>query len=228
MKRSEIKDLYNQSDSALRLLKCMALILPYCNGEQATAEATQKAAAQAAALWNPVKVMCDYMIDDGSIDMTERLQNIKAEVSQIELSVAKMGYSKEQMPLLLNCRAIINQIKDMEAWTANNLQPHHEELPEDLNTDEAKGYLQRLVDHKFCDINYHWNKDKTKYQATQAAHHISFLLWGSNKWKPFETLWRFNNMAGIYNKMFQANDDSIKEIDGLFPENAPPTITKFK
>lgn len=132
MKRSEIKDLYNQSDSALRLLKCMALILPYCNGEQATAEATQKAAAQAAALWNPVKVMCDYMIDDGSIDMTERLQNIKAEVSQIELSVAKMGYSKEQMPLLLNCRAIINQIKDTEAWTANNPQPQqkHTEAPQ--------------------------------------------------------------------------------------------------
>ena len=109
-----------------------------------------------------------------------------------------------------------------------SLQPQHKELPEDLNTENAKSYLQRLVDQKFCDINYHWNKEKTKYQATQAAHHISFLLWGSNKWKPFETLWRFNNMAGIYNKMFQANDDSIKEIDGLFPENAPPTITKFK
>jgi len=123
MKRSEIKDLYNQSDSALRLLKAIALLLPYCNGEQATAEATQKAAAQAANLWNPVKVMCDYMIDDGSIDMTGRLQNIKAEVSQIELSVAKMGYSNERMPLLLNCRAIINQIKDMEAWTTDTPEP---------------------------------------------------------------------------------------------------------
>lgn len=122
MKRSEIKDLYDQSDSALKLLKAMALLLPYCNGEQATAEATQKAADQAAALWNPVKIMCDYMIDDGSIDMTERLQNIKAEVSRIELSVAKMGYSKVRMPLMLNCRAIINQIKDMEAWTTNNTE----------------------------------------------------------------------------------------------------------
>ena len=132
MKRSEIKDLYNQSDSALRLLKVTASLLPYCNGVQATAEATQTAAAQAANLWNPVKVMCDYMIDDGSIDMTERLQNIKAEVSQIELSVAKMGYSKEQMPLLLNCRAIINQIKDMEAWTTDNPEPQqkHTEAPQ--------------------------------------------------------------------------------------------------
>lgn len=132
MKRSEIKDLYNQSDSALRLLKAIALLLPYCNGEQATAEATQKAAAQAANLWNPVKVMCDYMINDGSIDMTERLQNIKAEVSQIELSVAKMGYSNERMPLLLNCRAIINQIKDMEAWTTDNPEPQqkHTEAPQ--------------------------------------------------------------------------------------------------
>ena len=123
MKRSEIKDLYNQSNEALKLLKAMALLLPYCNGEQVAAEATQKAAAQAAALWNPVKAMCDYMIDGGSTDMTERLQDIKAEVSQIELSVAKMGYSKERMPLLLNCRAIINQIKDMEAWTANSTEP---------------------------------------------------------------------------------------------------------
>ena len=132
MKRSEIKDLYNQSDSALRLLKAIALLLPYCNGEQATAEATQKAAAQAANLWNPVKVMCDYMIDDGSIDMTGRLQNIKAEVSQIELSVAKMGYSNERMPLLLNCRAIINQIKDMEAWTTDTPEPQqkHTEAPQ--------------------------------------------------------------------------------------------------
>lgn len=132
MKRSEIKDLYNQSDSALRLLKAIALILPCCNGEQATAEATQKAAAQAANLWNPVKVMCDYMIDDGSIDMTERLQNIKAEVSQIELSIAKMGYSNERMPLLLNCRAIINQIKDMEAWTNKTPEPQqkHTEAPQ--------------------------------------------------------------------------------------------------
>lgn len=109
-----------------------------------------------------------------------------------------------------------------------SLQPQHKELPEDLNTENAKSYLQRLVDQKFCDINYHWNKDKTKYQAAWAAHNISLLLWGSNKWKPFEILWGFNNMAGIYNKMFQANDDSIKEIDGLFPENAPPTISKFK
>ena len=139
MKRSEIKDLYNQSDSALKLLKAIALLLPYCNGEQATAEATQKAAAQAAALWNPVKVMCDYMIDDGSIDMTERLQNIKAEVSQIELSVAKMGYSKEQMPLLLNCRAIINQIKDMEAWTANNPQPQQKHIEAPQQPNEGSG-----------------------------------------------------------------------------------------
>lgn len=169
--------------------------------------------------------------------VTELFKNYKAEKTRIACNyqVEHRTMMAERYLLLIRCiadklREIPIQIYDEQIYNylLINSEPQHEELPEDLNTDEAKGYLQRLVDHKFCDINYHWNKDKTKYQATQAAHHISFLLWGSNKWKPFETLWRFNNMAGIYNKMFQANDDSIKEIDGLFPENAPPTITKFK
>ena len=56
-----------------------------------------------------------------------------------------------------------------------SLQPQHEELPEDLNTDEAKGYLQRLVDHKFCDINYHWNKDNKDKQKDLEDSTFNFL-----------------------------------------------------
>ena len=121
MKKSEIKDLYNQSDSALRMLKAMTLILPYAKGDKAI----YKAIDIAACLVNIVKAMCDYMIDDGSTDMTERLQVIKSEATQIESNVAKMGYSKERVALMLNCRAIINNIKDMEEWTANRVEPQH-------------------------------------------------------------------------------------------------------
>ncbi len=125
MKKSEIKDLYNQSDSALRMLKAMTLILPYAKGDKTIIEAIDTAAH----LVTIVKTMCDYMIDDGSTDMRERLQVIKSEATQIESNVAKMGYSKERFALMLNCRAIINNIKDMEEWTANGVEPQHE-VPE--------------------------------------------------------------------------------------------------
>ncbi len=136
MKRSEIKDLYNQSDAALRELKYKTLILPY-SSDQVIAENILKAAAQAAELWKPVKLMCDYMIDDGSTDMTERLLNIKSEVSTIEHSVVKMWkdhkddkdeLTDEFMELSKNCRAIINTIKDMEECTANGVEPQHKHI----------------------------------------------------------------------------------------------------
>lgn len=122
MKKSEIKDLYNQSSEALTKLKAYVLMLPYADGNKATLQAIDTAAR----LVTMVKTMCDYMIDDGSTDMTARLQDIKAEAKQIELDVAKMGYDKERFKICLNCRAIINNIKDMEEWTANGVEPQHE------------------------------------------------------------------------------------------------------
>lgn len=144
MEKSEIKDLYNQSDEVLKLLKVSVMLLPYVNGDEATAEATYKAIDTAAHLVTIVKTMCDYMIDDGSTDMRERLQVIKSEATQIESNVAKMGYSKERFALMLNCRAIINNIKDMEEWTANGVEPQHEapkapQQPSEANDGELAG-----------------------------------------------------------------------------------------
>jgi hypothetical protein len=119
MKKSEIKDLYNQSNEALTLLKAYVKMLPYADDNKATLQAIDTAAH----LVTIVKTMCDYMIDDGSTDMTARLQDIKAEAKQIELDVAKMGYDKERFAIMLNCRAVINNIKDMEEWTANGAEP---------------------------------------------------------------------------------------------------------
>lgn len=234
MKRSEIKDLYNQSDSALNLLKATALLLPYCNGEQATAEATLKAAAQAAALWNPVKAMCDYMIDDGSIDMTERLQNIKAEVSQIELSVAKMGYSKERMPLLLNCRAIINQIKDMEAWTTNTPEPQqkhteapqqpiggnsgelagngNESAPEGENVPPAENYIELTPELQTTD-------KKAEKVFTEAFNEgwITKRNDGGYQWKGFGDISRTRKLAYMCAQIYET--PSWKNIESFFSES---------
>lgn len=139
MKKSEIKDLYNQSDEALGQLRTFVMILPYVNGEDKTVEHTLRCAGLAEALFKPVKAMCDYMIDDGSFDMTDRLQSIKKEVHKIESEVAKWANSYKQTItnqehrkmisdaaylLCLNCRAIINNIKDVEVWADNKTEPH--------------------------------------------------------------------------------------------------------
>lgn len=137
MKKSEIKDLYNQSDEALKLLDASVSLLPYVKDGEATAKATCEAKGIAARLDTIVKTMCDYMIDDGSFDMTERLQVIKSKAKQIEHDVAKMGYSKERYELALNCRSIINNIKDVEEWTANGVEPQHE-APEGTNGESGE------------------------------------------------------------------------------------------
>ena len=113
MKKSEIKDLYNNSETALMAIKAVCLLLPYAKDVD---ELALKAAAQVSTLYPVVKQMCDYMIDDGGYNMSERLQEIDRELRQIESYVAKMGYSKERYILCRNCRAIINTIKDVDIW----------------------------------------------------------------------------------------------------------------
>lgn len=168
---------------------------------------------------------------------TELFKKIKAEKERIacNFKVERSTMMADRYILLIKC--IYDKLREMQIpiydeqiynFLLNNSEPQHEELPEDLKTVEAKSYLQRLVDQKFCDTNYHWNKDKTNYQAAQAAHHISWLLWKKNKWNPFEKLWGLKNMASTFNNIYQANKESIKEIDDVFPENAPPPHTKFK
>lgn len=139
MKKSEIKDLYNQIDEALGQLRPFVMLLPYVNGEDKTVERTLHCARLAEDLFKPVKAMCDYMIDDGSCNMTERLQSIKDEAHKIELEVAEWTNSYKQTItnkehrkmiigasnlLCLNCRAIINNIKDVEDWADNKTEPH--------------------------------------------------------------------------------------------------------
>lgn len=155
MKISEIKDIYNQSEESLRLLQSIVLCLPYCK-EQVIADTVLKAAERAADLWKSVKVMCDYMIDDGSTDMTERLRIIKAEVIKIQDKVVKMeiAESKEGFVLIQNCQAIKNTIKDMEKWKP---EPQHKKIKEPKtfresivgnDADELIAKLHTLMDNK--------------------------------------------------------------------------------
>lgn len=137
MKKSEIKDIYNESKSAIQLIKAKSLLLPFAKDIDELALTI----AEDIRLFFPiVKKMCDYMIDDGSEDFSELLQDINNEMRQIESDVAKFGYSKARFVLLQNCRAIINNIKDVDIWaektegTASTLEYYCKKAIE-------KGYL---------------------------------------------------------------------------------------
>ena len=216
MKKSEIKDIYNESRTALQLIKAKCLLLPYAKDID---ELALTIAEEVRAYFPVAKKMCDYMIDNGSKDFSELLQEINKEMRQIESDVAKLGYSKARFILLQNCRAIINNIKDVEIWTQQpqqgNQVPFNKLFPED-----AKQYFDRLVEAGFRNSNYLW-KDGTQYQATQAAYNISLIIWKTIKWKPFETFWGLSNMAQTFpkNRTDAANKESIDKIDSLFPEN---------
>lgn len=94
------------------------------------------------------------------------------------------------------------------------------ELPEGLNTDEAKGLLDRLCKAGFCGNGYQWNKSKPETQAVQAAHNICKILFNNNQWKPFESLWGITRMAQKFHRLeYDASKESLKEIDLLYPEN---------
>lgn len=99
------------------------------------------------------------------------------------------------------------------------------ELPKELQSDDAKELLERLVNNGYCEENtYKWKG--TKYGAAHAANHISKILNLKKKWKIFQSLWGFKNMAQtLYKVDIEANQDEMKDIDRLFPENAP-TLTK--
>ena len=241
MKKSEIKDLYNQSDEALRRLIAYVKMLPYAIGNKATLLAIDKAAH----LVSIVKAMCDYMIDDGSTDMTARLQNIKAEAERIENDVAKMGHDKERFVIMLNCRAIINNIKDMEEWTANGVQPQHQapeapqqasegndgELTGNGKETQPQGKEQAVINKEDLPTIYDdkVNKDREKqvlYNAIQKG-------WMELKGTSYNWLKNKNHLAFMCGLLYwgdKVTDDKGANTDSLgeYPKILSKSSHRFK
>ena len=101
------------------------------------------------------------------------------------------------------------------------------ELPKELQSDDAKELLERLVNNGYCEENtYKWKG--TQYEAAQAAYNISKILNLKCKWKIFEPLWGYKNMAQTFHHVdVNANQEKIIAIDRLFPENALKKPEKF-
>ena len=96
-----------------------------------------------------------------------------------------------------------------------------------MQSDDAKELLERLVNNGYCEENtYKWKG--TQYEAAQAAYNISKILNLKCKWKIFEPLWGYKNMAQTFHHVdVNANQEKIIAIDRLFPENALKKPEKF-
>lgn len=73
--------------------------------------------------------------------------------------------------------------------------PKKQNLPEVLNTQQAKEYFSKAIKAGFMDDRFQWVKGTTKYQIALFAEICSEKLKIKHKWKTFETLWNVAHLA---------------------------------
>ena len=77
-------------------------------------------------------------------------------------------------------------------------------LPEELNTDTAKKWLQVAIDGGLLNANYSTtDKTKTMPQKAQLAETLSEKIGLKNKYKPFEELW---NVSGLSQARYKSKE----------------------
>ncbi len=74
----------------------------------------------------------------------------------------------------------------------------------------------------FIDIQRRDTSKCTRYQQVYAAHCISMILWGENRWVPFERLWGIKDMRVIFstmnNRTREVSQESLDDIEAIYPE----------
>lgn len=79
-------------------------------------------------------------------------------------------------------------------------------LPEELNTDEAKKWLQVAIDGGLLNSDYSpTDKTKTKPQKALLAEILSDKIGLEHKYKPFETLW---NVKGLSKQRYKTREET--------------------
>lgn len=86
-------------------------------------------------------------------------------------------------------------------------------IPKKLDTEKAQDVLQRAVNANILDNDFQCT-ELTIYQKRRFAELASEELAIKSKWKIFEDLWNIKGLAQV--KMYEADQDSLKIIDGLF------------
>lgn len=95
-----------------------------------------------------------------------------------------------------------------------------EKLQDELASDKAKKYWQRLIDYGFVDENYQLLPETTRKQAMYIAEAFAEKMRMTSKWKPFERLWDIKNLAQEKWDFQQTGTFPIryKEIDKIFED----------
>lgn len=94
------------------------------------------------------------------------------------------------------------------------------DMPEDLATQMATKYWNRLKKAGFTDENHQLCPCVSRKQAMYIALSFAEKLDLQSKWKPFEQLWKKNNLA---QEKYNMNESGImplrhKEIDKIFSD----------
>lgn len=93
-------------------------------------------------------------------------------------------------------------------------------LSDELTTDDAKKYWQRLQEAGFVDANYQLLPETTRKQAMYIAELFAEQLGIKSKWKTFEQLWGITNLAQEKWDMQETGStpSRSKEIDKIFED----------
>jgi len=93
-------------------------------------------------------------------------------------------------------------------------------LSDELTTDDAKKYWQRLQEAGFVDANYQLLPETTRKQVMYIAELFAEQLGIKSKWKTFEQLWGITNLAQEKWDMQETGStpSRSKEIDKIFED----------
>lgn len=93
-------------------------------------------------------------------------------------------------------------------------------LPDDLQTEQAMIYWERLKQNKFVDDHYHLLKSTTRQQSALIAEIFAEKLGIKTKWKTFEDFWGINNLAQEKNQRTELGKPISRsnEIEEVFKE----------
>ena len=128
-------------------------------------------------------------------------------------------YGIEEFPFYKYAHTLEAELESAQEYDISSLLAGNKSsqivLPEELDNDDAKEYLQRLVG-KYCHPNLDWIDNTQKTYIAEVAHILSGLLDLQNKWSPFQKLWNVSNLAQAYSK--KNGTPPSYEINSIYPE----------
>ena len=120
----------------------------------------------------------------------------------------------------LNSKAKKQTIEELCKWLNEDFQQNAVKEANELDSDEARKYWQRLQKDGFVDAAHQLMPSTTRQQAMYIAEVFAERLGLKAKWKPFQELWGINNLAQEKNKFMETGKSPSRSqrIDKIFED----------